>query len=321
MNAKSILSHLDGATLRTIGDVTDKFVTTVAPVIGAPANAVTFIRADLPNGMGLAYVMTTRSRVVLCPDETWVDGLQDADKLLIVVSDPYHEYIRIMRQFFAEAAPCGFHITAWVADTVTVDDTCYVGPFVSIHDDCTIGQRVVIHDHVTIYPHTTIEDDVTIHAGAVIGSEGFGFSHTHRDEYGALIRFPHVGGVHIERGAEIGANTCIDRGTLGNTIIRRGVKVDNLVHIAHNADVGPDTAVVANSMIAGSVSIGRGSWIAPSASIRDRLRIGEDAMVGMAAVVVKEIDDHVTVAGMPAEPIEDYKANRKKLHTLLEREE
>ena len=320
MNAQTILNFLDGQVHEIVGTPGDKFITAVAPVLGAPASAVTFIRAGLPSGLGLAYAMSTRSRVILCPNEQWVKDVQDADKLLIVVDEPYKRYIQVMRQYFAEAAPVGVHITAWIADSVHIDESCYIGAFVSIHDDCTVGQRVVIHDHVTIYPHTTIADDVTIHAGAVIGADGFGFSHTNRDERGGLIRFPHVGGVTLEQGAEIGANTCIDRGTLGDTYIRRGAKIDNLVHIAHNADIGPNTAVVANAMIAGSVKVGGQSWVAPSASIRDRLFVGEDALIGLGAVVVKNIDDHTTVAGIPAEPLDEYLTNRKKLKEMLNHE-
>jgi UDP-3-O-[3-hydroxymyristoyl] glucosamine N-acyltransferase len=320
MNAQTILNFLDGQVRETIGTSGDKFITAVAPVLGAPASAITFICAGLSNGLGLAYAMSTRSRVVLCPNEHWVKGVNDDDKLLIIVDDPYRQYIQIVNRYFAELPPVGIHITAWIADSVHIDESCYIGAFVSIHDACTIGQRVVIHDHVTIYPHTTIADDVTIHAGAVIGADGFGFSHTNRDIVGGLIRFPHVGGVTLEQGAEIGANTCIDRGTLGDTYIRRGAKIDNLVHIAHNADIGPDTAVVANAMIAGSVKVGGQSWVAPSASIRDRLFVGEDALIELGAVVVKNVDDHTTVAGMPAEPLDDHLTNRRKLKEVLNHE-
>jgi len=118
-----------------------------------------------------------------------------------------------------------------------------------------------------------------------------------------LERFPHIGGVQIEDDVEIGANTCIDRGTLGNTRIRKGAKIDNLVHIAHNVDVGENTAIIANAMIAGSTKIGANTWIAPSACLRDAINIGKDATVGLAALVTKDIPDGELWAGFPARKI------------------
>jgi len=135
-----------------------------------------------------------------------------------------------------------------------------------------------------------------------IGNEGFGFV---QDYDGAWIRFPHHGGIIIGDDVEIGDNVCIDRGSLSDTVIGKGVKIDNLVHIAHNVTIGENSMIVAKSMIAGSVKIGDNCWISPSSNIRNGIKIGNNVMVGMGSNVVKDIPDNVVVAGNPARVIRE----------------
>ncbi len=133
---------------------------------------------------------------------------------------------------------------------------------------------------------------------------------------GTMTKFIHLGGVLIQDNVEIGSNTSIDRGTLGNTIIRKGVKIDNQVHIAHNCDIGEDVVVIAQSMVGGSVKIGNRSWIAPSVVIMNGITIGSDATCGLGAVITKSVKDGDTVMGNPARPFDEAKlllAAQKKL--------
>jgi len=129
---------------------------------------------------------------------------------------------------------------------------------------------------------------------------GFGYE---RDSGGRYWRFPHVGKVVIEADVEIGSNTCIDRGAIGETRIGRASKIDNLVHIAHNVTLAPNSIVIANAMLGGSVHVGEGAWIAPSASIMNQAHIGARAIVGLGAVVLKSVDADTTVVGNPAKPL------------------
>lgn len=115
-----------------------------------------------------------------------------------------------------------------------------------------------------------------------------------------LIKFPHFGNIILEDDVEIGNNVCIARGVLSNTILRKGVKVDNLVHIAHNVEIGENTQVIANAMIAGSVKIGKNCWISPSSSIKNQLTIGDNVLIGLGAVVIKDVESNSVMIGNPA---------------------
>ena len=148
-----------------------------------------------------------------------------------------------------------------------------------------------------------------IDSGAVIGAAGFGFV---RDQSGVPHQFPQLGKVIIEDNVEIGANTCVDRGALDDTIIHKGVKIDNLVQIAHNVEIGEYTYVIANTVISGSVKIGKKCWIAPS-QITNKVTIGNYVTVGFGSVVINSIPDNTVVMGDPAIPLDKYSKLQYKL--------
>lgn len=216
----------------------------------------------------------------------------------LVVENPRLEFIRLVREFFPpDRPPPGVHPLAVVdpsssvAAGASVGAGCYIGP------DVLIARDTILFPNVTIYGPADIGAECRIHSGAVIGADGFGYE---RNEDGELEPFPHIGGVWIGRNVHVGANTCIDRGSLEDTIIERGARIDNLVHIAHNVHIGRDTAVIASSMIAGSVRVGDRAWIAPSAAVMNKRTVGDDATVGLGAVVVKDVPAGATVKGVPA---------------------
>jgi UDP-3-O-[3-hydroxymyristoyl] glucosamine N-acyltransferase len=254
------------------------------PLDNATRGAITFCRPDLMNAGNYLNVQESLAETIIVGDEPGMMSMTD-DKCLIVVDDPYKRFIEVCQHFWP-IPRFTIHHTAWIDR-----DTTELG------ENVTIGANAVVQ-------HAVIGDNVTIYPGAVIGTDGFGFSHDNREPDGALIRFPHYGNVVIEDNVEVGANAVIDRGTLGSTIIRKGVKIDNLVHVAHNADIGEHTALVAHSMIAGSVTVGAGSWIAPHVAIRDRKTVGKDVLAGLGAVIVSDVADGQTVVGLPAKALE-----------------
>ncbi len=181
-----------------------------------------------------------------------------------------------------------------IGKNVIIGFNCYIGNEVEIGDD------VIIKNNVSIESKVKIGDRTIIHSGVVLGTDGYGFF---QNSDGQNIRVPHFGGIIIGSDVEIGANTCIDRGTLEDTRIGNNVKIDNLCHIAHNVMIEENVCVIALSMIAGSVILKKNAYIAPSSSIRNQVTIGENSVVGLGAVVVKDVEKNVVVAGVPAKII------------------
>lgn len=170
-------------------------------------------------------------------------------------------------------------------------------PGVIVEEDVEIGNNVIIEPGVYIHSGTKIGNNVIIETGTVIGGCGYGWV---RRVSGELLLFPQIGGVIIEDNVHIGNNTCIDRGALHNTILRKGCKIDNLVHIAHNVDVGENAQVIAGAMVAGSVTIGKNCQIAPQASIMNQKTIGDNTLIGLHSCVTKDIPSNSVAYGVPA---------------------
>jgi len=215
---------------------------------------------------------------------------------------PKLAFTRAVLEFFPDLA-----VTRWPArqgDTESVGAT--LGRGVRLGPGAVLGSGVTLGDRVSIGPNTCIANaaiasDVSIGCNCTIGLPGFGFA---KDEEGRYWRFPHIGRVVIEAGVEIGSNTCIDRGAIGDTVIRTGSKIDNLVHVAHNVTVERNALLIANCMIGGSTTIAEDAWIAPSAALMNQIRIGESAIVGLGAVVTKDVPARAVVVGNPAKRLE-----------------
>ena len=186
-----------------------------------------------------------------------------------------------------------------IGDQVNVGDRVWLHPGVVVGNKVTIGSDVTIHPNVTIHERCVIGDRVVIHSGTVIGSDGFGYAPDGKSYH----KIPHTGIVQIDHDVEIGANNTIDRATFGKTIIGRGVKTDNLVHVAHNVIVGENTVLVAQVGISGSVTIGKNAILAGQAGIAGHLTIGDGATVGPQTGVGKSVPDgQIVSSGIPEMP-------------------
>jgi UDP-3-O-[3-hydroxymyristoyl] glucosamine N-acyltransferase len=196
---------------------------------------------------------------------------------------------------------------AVLTEGVVIGDRTRVGPGTAIGRDVTIGENCNIAANVTIYPGVQIGDNVIVHGGAVLGADGFGYV---RDtETGRYEKFPQIGSLIIEDDVEIGANATIDRGALGATTIRRGVKIDNLVHVAHNVEVGEDVVIAAQTGISGSCVIEKNVIIAGQVGIADHVRIEEGVILGaQCGVPTKKVirGKGILFWGTPARPIRGY---------------
>ena len=214
------------------------------------------------------------------------------------------------------------HDSAVIAETADVALTAFVGPHVSIGEhtkiggvtqihsgasvgsNVTIGADCVIHPNVVIYNNVTIGDRVVLHAGVVIGADGFGFV---RDEQ-SYHKFPQIGTVVIEDDVELGANTCVDRAALGRTRIGRGTKLDNLVHVGHNCDIGERVVIAGQTGISGSVTIEDDCVIGGQVGFGDHIRVQSGAVIGSkAGILPGKIVRPGVWWGIPIQPLDEYK--------------
>lgn len=218
----------------------------------------------------------------------------------IRVASPRLDFARVGVAFLHEKPAPGIHPSAVVAATASIADTAHIGPFVVIEDDVEVGDGSVIGPHVTLERGVRVGRNSTIGSHTVIGSAGFGFE---READGTAYRLAHLGSVTIGDDVEIGAHATISRGTIENTVVGNGVKIDNHVFIAHNARIDEDVFLIAGALICGSVHIHARSWVAPGAVVKNKVTVGADATVGLGAVVVRDVPDGVTVAGVPAKPL------------------
>lgn len=240
-----------------------------------------------------AKVIITDSSVV------YSDNLRSFDKVIIIVENPKLAIAKIGNEFFVKKRSPFIHPTAILHSELVIGKDGFVGAN-AIVGKCNIGDFVNIGEGVKIADGVNIGNHVVIKPGAVLGYEGFGFE---RLEDGNLIKFPQLGGLIIEDYVEIGSNTCIDRGSLSDTIIGKGSKINNLCHIAHNVVIGENVIITAQVNISGSSFIDDNVWIAPNATLRGHQKIGTRAIIGSGAVVTKDVPAFETWIGNPAKKI------------------
>jgi UDP-3-O-[3-hydroxymyristoyl] glucosamine N-acyltransferase len=251
----------------------------------------------------------------------------------IVVSNPALAYVRLA-SLFAPSLPgfsgvsehavvqksskigrsASIYPMVYVGEEAVIGDDATLYPGVFVGDRVKIGCKTVIYPNVSIMCDCVIGDEVTIHAGTVVGSDGFGYV---RDG-GKSVKIPQIGYVQIDDQVEIGANNTIDRAALGKTWIKRGVKTDNLVHIAHNVVIGEDTIILGQAGISGSADIGREVIIVGQAGVIDHAKIGDRATIGGKSGVTKSISAGEVVSGFPAMPHSLWLKTRKLISRLPE---
>jgi UDP-3-O-[3-hydroxymyristoyl] glucosamine N-acyltransferase len=285
-------------------------LSSITDLANASEGSMVWVASSNPNA--LEIIRATKATYVICGEN--IDLNADFEKKIVIqVKNPRLFFIKILSEFL-ELVPK----VSSIHPTAVIDPECIIGENVSIGANavigkCEIGDDTIIGANVTIYDRCIIKNRVKINSGTVIGADGFGYQ---KLEDGTLLKFPHIGSILIEDDVEIGANTCIDRATLGVTHLKKGAKIDNLVHIAHNVVVGENSAVIALAMVGGSTRIGDNSWIAPSVALRDGLVIGAGSTVGMGAVVTKNIPDGETWTGNPAKNLTEFLELQKKLKSL-----
>jgi UDP-3-O-[3-hydroxymyristoyl] glucosamine N-acyltransferase len=292
----------------------DVIITGVAGIVEAQAGELTFL--DSPRYE--SFLENTHASAVIVGPETDASG-----KTIIRVSQPRLAFARAMRLFYPAVAPgpAGIHPTAVVGkdvrigedvrigahavigDEVEIGDGAVIFPLVSIGERTRIGSGTVIYAGVTIRERIEIGREVIIHGGTVIGSDGFGYAQDGEKH----LKIPQVGTVIIEDQVEIGANVTVDRGTLGETRIGRGTKIDNLVQIAHNVVIGPNALLIAQVGISGSTRIGANVILAGQVGVVGHIEVGEGSTVAAQSGISKSIPPHTVMFGSPARPMRKAK--------------
>ncbi|MCI6838799.1 MAG: UDP-3-O-(3-hydroxymyristoyl)glucosamine N-acyltransferase [Prevotella sp.] len=302
--AKQIADFING---KVEGDA-NAAVNTFAKIEEGVPGALSF----LSNPKYTHYIYSTKSSIVLVNNDVVLE--EPVHTTLIRVDNAY-ECIAKLLQLYQASMPVkkGIDPLAFVSPTAKVGEDCYVGAFAYIGDNAVLGNGTQVFPHayigdnvkvgakclikpnVTVYHGCVIGDNVTIHAGSVIGADGFGFA-PNSDGYDKI---PQIGIVTIEDNVEIGANTCVDRSTMGSTIVRKGVKLDNLVQVAHNVEIGENTVMSAQVGIAGSTKIGAWCMFGGQVGIAGHSTIGDKTFLGAQSGVPGNIKGNETLIGTP----------------------
>ncbi|MCC6762535.1 MAG: UDP-3-O-(3-hydroxymyristoyl)glucosamine N-acyltransferase [Chitinophagaceae bacterium] len=271
--------------------------------------------AFLANPKYEEYLYTTQASVVIVNES--LELKQSVQATLIRVPDAYSAFAALLSQYEAMQRQMlsGREEPSFVHDTATMGNDVYIGAFayigknvrignnvkiypqVFIGDDVTIGDNTVLNPGVKVYHRCVLGKNVIVHAGTVIGSDGFGFA---PQADGTFKKVPQMGNVVLEDDVEVGSNSTIDRATIGSTIVHAGAKIDNLVQIAHNVEIGSHTVIAAQTGISGSTKIGKGVMIGGQAGIVGHIKIGDGAKINAQSGVSKSLDNGKAVTGSPA---------------------
>jgi len=290
----------------------------------------------LSNPKYASYLYTTKSTAVIINKGYVLE--KPVLTTLIRVDDAYSAFTRLLEMVESiRHSKTGIEQPSFIHPSAKLGNEVYVGAFtyigadvrigngVKIYPNCYLGEGVQVEDNCILHPGVIIQDyckignDSILHPGVVIGSDGFGFA---PQKDGSLKKIPQTGIVVLESGVEIGANTCIDRATLGETRIHKGVKLDNLVQIAHNVEIGENTAIASQTGVSGSTKIGRYCMIGGQVGFVGHLSISDKTQIGGQSGVSKNVDEEgVILRGSPAQPIREQlrtEALIKQLGTVLE---
>jgi UDP-3-O-[3-hydroxymyristoyl] glucosamine N-acyltransferase len=292
-------------------------VNTIARIEDGQPGALSF----LANPKYEHYLYSTRSSVVLV-NKSFIPS-STVGATLIKVENAYEAFASLLR-LVDQARPrkTGIHATAVIEASASVGKDVYIGPYSYIGENCIVGDGSSIYPHVylgdntklgnncvlnpgvKIYHDCVIGEGCIIHAGSVIGSDGFGFAPQSESEY---MKIPQLGNVILEDHVEIGANVTIDRATMGSTIIRKGVKLDNLIQIGHNVEVGENTVMAAQTGISGSTKVGKNCMFGGQVGLAGHIKIANGTKIGAQAGILGEVkEENTVIIGSPAIDLKQF---------------
>ncbi len=314
---ESLLDHLIDSSYTIKGQISSlksKLITNVSSLYEGTSSDVSFCSAD--ENRGIMAISRSNAGVILCKKnmEGRVSPKQDQNQLLVFVHNPRLEFTRLAKKISRQRPKVGISLNAVIADSAKIGRDCYIGDHVVIGEDCVIGDNTKIDSKVNLQ-NCIIGNDCTIQPNTTIGSDGFAFERS--SETLELEKFPHYGKVIIENDVEIYANCSIARGSLSDTTIGQGTKIDALCHVAHNVSIGKNTELTAGTIIGGSTQIGSNCWLGLNSTIKNKLKIGNKVIVGSGSSIISDVQDEDIVAGVPAKSIKNkITASKDKLFLM-----
>lgn len=324
MKVKDIFNFLNAE--KIIGDE-NLDISTLSPINDIIENSIVCI----DNNKYIEQAFNSQANAIIMREDAAEIAENFKNKTVIICKNPKEAFIKLLSRMFEDKK---YHLgtikkTAIIEENSNIDKEVYIDDYVRIGKNCVIkkgsviesgvflgdnviiGENSIIHSNVSIHDKCVVKDRVIIGSSTVIGNDGFGFFEVN----GKQMKIPQRGNVIIENDVEIGANVCIDRATLGSTIIREGVKIDNLVQIAHNCDIGEHSIIVSQVGIAGSSKIGRHCVLAGQVGLSDHVVLGDKVILGGQSGVMSrvKVESNSIMLGSPAQDI-----NREKLKMIAE---
>ena len=261
---------------------------------------------------GASYIAKSKAGAILCKSEMQGKVHPRGSQLLIFTNNPRLAFVRVVNEMQGGKKMAGISPRAVISENARIGSGCYVGDYVVIGDNCIVGDNTVIYDRVSLMQNCVVGRNCLIQSGATIGSDGFAFE---RHETGELEKFPHKGYVRIGDNVEIYANCSVARGSLSDTVIGDGTKLDALVHIAHNVVVGRNCELTAGTIIGGSTTVGDITWTGLNSTLKNGIRVGRNVIVASGASVIHDVPDGDIVAGVPARSIR-HKVNTDEVFLM-----
>jgi len=299
ISVKEIVTFLGQKVIGVEGPIQNIYIDNLSDMERVAETTLDWINPSKSNKQLIAE--QSNAKVLLVDKEVvYSQVLTEQCKTLILVKNPKVALAEIGNHYFVEHPKSGIHNTAMIDPEAKIGKNVTIGAYCVI-GKAIIGDNCVLDSNVRIYDDTVMGKGCVVKAGAVLGGAGFGYE---RDADGNKFRFPQIGQLIMGDFVEVGANTCIDRGALADTIIGDYTKINNLCHIAHNNKIGRNVTITGCVNISGSNVIDDDVWVAPNASIRGWVHIGKGATAGMGAVVVKDIPAGETWVGNPAHKLE-----------------
>jgi len=292
LSKEGVVSRSEGAKIK---------IKNVSSINEATENDLSFCYYDGEKAASL--ISKSNAGVILCKNS--LEGIvhpKSGRQQFFFMDNPRLVFVRLMTQICMKKKMSGISRHAIVSESAKIGSGAYIGDYAVVGDNCIIGDNTIICERVSLVQNCNLGNNCIIQPGVTLGADGFAFE---RLESGELIRFPHIRNVRIGNNVEICANTNVARGSLSDTIIGNGSKVDAMVQIAHNVAIGVNCEITTGTIIGGSTKVGDMTWTGLNSTLKDNIKIGKSVLIAAGAVVIRDVEDQDVVAGVPAKSIKE----------------